>query len=67
MVGDRDDYKPDERSVMTYLAQLFSLFASTQKSDLAKRRVERVLALTQLNDGMKLKYVEDANRVREQG
>jgi hypothetical protein len=31
MIGDRDDYKPDERSVMTYLSQLFQLFASTQK------------------------------------
>jgi hypothetical protein len=63
MLGDRDDYKPDERSIMCYLSQLFALFASTQKSDLSKRRIERVIALTELNDGMKTAFVESATKV----
>ena len=64
VLGDRDDYKPDERSIMCYLSQLFALFASTQKSDLSKRRIERVIALTELNDSMKAAYVDGATKVR---
>jgi hypothetical protein len=64
LLGDRDDYKPDERSIMCYLSQLFSLFASTQKSDLSKRRIERVVALTELNDSMKATYIDGATKVR---
>ena len=63
MIGDRDDYKPDERSVMTYLSQIFQLFASTQKSDLAKRRIERVVTLTELNDSLKASYIDNATKL----
>lgn len=52
--------KPDERSMITYLSQLFQKFANTQKSELSLRRIERVIALTEMNDRLKADYNQRA-------
>lgn len=55
--------KPDERSMITYLSQLFAKFANTQKSELAIRRIERVIALTEMNDKLKSDYEAKAKKI----
>lgn len=55
--------KPDERSMITYLSQLFQKFANTQKSELSIRRIERVIALTEMNDRLKADYTQRAQKM----
>lgn len=55
--------KPDERSMITYLSQLFQKFANTQKSELSLRRIERVIALTEMNDRLKADYNQRAQKM----
>lgn len=49
--------------MITYLSQLFQKFANTQKSELSIRRIERVIALTEMNDRMKADYTQRAQKV----
>ncbi|KAJ6234733.1 alpha-actinin [Anaeramoeba flamelloides] len=43
---DMIDVKPDERAVMTYLAEYFKYFSKGQKAENAGRRIGKVAALT---------------------
>ncbi|KAH3759770.1 alpha-actinin A [Pelomyxa schiedti] len=50
----------DERSVMTYLLQFFHRFADTRKTEVAGRRISKLVGLVQSNDEMKQAYVDKA-------
>lgn len=46
----------DERSVMTYLLQYFHVFSSSNKAELAGRRISKLVALMQANDALRNDY-----------
>jgi len=51
-----DSVKPDERSIMTYVAQLYHLFAGSRKTEIAGRRVGRLVDQTAQNDQLRAEY-----------
>jgi len=48
--------RPDERSVMTYVAAYYHAFAGSQKAELAAKRLDAVLALSQEIEGLINEY-----------
>jgi archaellum component FlaC len=67
---DMADVKPDEKSVMTYLAEYFKYFSKGQKSETAGRRINKVCRLVMGLNEQKNAYNEKAtnfvNQVQEQ-
>jgi hypothetical protein len=55
--------KPDERSIMTYLVQYYHVFSSNRKTEVAARRIGKLVDLTQTNDAMKDDYSKRAAQV----
>lgn len=55
--------KPDERSIMTYLVQYYHVFSSNRKTEVAARRIGKLVDLTQTNDAMKDEYSLRADQV----
>jgi hypothetical protein len=61
-----DVVKPDERSVMTYVAQYFHAFASANKVEVAGRRVGKFINLVQSVTEMKHGYEERVKLLMKQ-
>eukprot|EP01104_Vermistella_antarctica_P019844 TRINITY_DN805_c0_g1_i1.p1 TRINITY_DN805_c0_g1~~TRINITY_DN805_c0_g1_i1.p1 ORF type:complete len:2712 (-),score=1016.99 TRINITY_DN805_c0_g1_i1:134-8269(-) len=57
--------KPDERSIITYVAQYYHVFASSNKKDDAARRVGKLVDLTATIDQMKANYETSAKALME--
>jgi actinin alpha len=57
--------KPDERSVMTYIAAYFHVFSASQKAETAAKRVDKVLEFTEQVNQAKTDYVERAMKLTE--
>jgi len=57
--------KPDERSVMTYIAAYFHVFSASQKAETAAKRVGKVLEFTEQINQAKTDYVERAMKLSE--
>lgn len=55
--------KPDERSVMTYIAAYFHVFSAGQKAETAAKRVDKVLDFQQQINNAKTDYVERAMKL----
>ncbi|KAJ6253824.1 alpha-actinin [Anaeramoeba flamelloides] len=62
---DMIDVKPDERAVMTYLAEYFKFFSKGQKAENAGRRISKVAALSKEIDEMKESYEDQAGKLKE--
>ncbi|KAJ6242462.1 alpha-actinin [Anaeramoeba flamelloides] len=62
---DMIDVKPDERAVMTYLAEYFKYFSKGQKAENAGRRISKVAALTKEIEEMKESYENKAGPLKE--
>jgi len=60
-VEDIVDIKPDERSVITYLSQFYHVFATSQKAEVAGRRIGKLVDLTSANDALKNDYSNRAH------
>jgi len=60
-----DVAKPDERSVMTYVASYFHAFASSQKGEISGRRVGKLVALTRQIESLKDEYTTRARALME--
>ncbi|KAJ4454393.1 putative Alpha-actinin A [Paratrimastix pyriformis] len=54
---------PDELSVVTYLTQFFHAFSKSAQSEVASRRVTKLVELTQSNDEMKADYERRATEL----
>merc|ERR1712137_746932 len=48
--------KPDERSVMTYIAQFYHVFSANRKNEIAGRRIGKLVDMTKTNDELKHDY-----------
>lgn len=48
--------KPDERSVMTYIAQFYHYFSANRKNEIAGRRIGKLVDITKTNDELKADY-----------
>ena len=57
---DMIDIKPDERSVITYVAQYYHVFASSQKAEVAGRRIGNLIDMNKQHDEMKRDYSTSA-------
>ncbi|KAJ3433560.1 alpha-actinin-2 [Anaeramoeba flamelloides] len=57
---DMIDVKPDERAVMTYLAEYFKVFSKGQKAETAGRRISKLVGLTKKNEELKEQYILSA-------
>jgi Ca2+-binding EF-hand superfamily protein len=55
--------KPDERSVMTYIAAYFHVFSASQKAETAAKRVAKLLEFTEANTQAKNDYEKRANEL----
>merc|ERR1712137_190942 len=53
--------KPDERSVMTYIAQFYHVFSANRKNEIAGRRIGKLVDLTKTNDELKHDYEKQAS------
>lgn len=51
-----DNVKPDERSVMTYVAQFYHLFSANKQQEIAGRRVGKLVDLIEQIEKMKEEY-----------
>jgi len=60
-----DVEKPDERSVMTYVSEFFHAFSKDSASDVAARRIQKVLNVIKSIDDFKNDYVERAKKLIE--
>jgi len=60
-----DNPKPDDKSIMAYVAQIYHLFASGKKGEVAGRRVGRLAGLEALLEKMKNDYNEKAKRLND--
>jgi len=60
-----DVAKPDERSVMTYVASYFHAFASSQKGEVAGRRIGKLVLLTRQIEQLKDEYTTRARALME--
>jgi len=56
---------PDERSVITYVSEYYRVFASSQKQEIAGRRVAKLVALTKALDEMKENYNRDSSNLAQ--
>lgn len=57
--------KPDERSVMTYVAAYFHVFSASQKAETAAKRVAKLLELTEANAAAKSDYERRADELSQ--
>lgn len=57
--------KPDERSVMTYIAAYFHVFSASQKAETAAKRVAKLLEFTEANNIAKSDYEKRARDLSE--
>lgn len=57
--------KPDERSVMTYIAAYFHVFSASQKAETAGKRVGKILEFTEQINQAKTDYVERAIKLTD--
>eukprot|EP01114_Cavostelium_apophysatum_P023733 TRINITY_DN903_c0_g1_i2.p1 TRINITY_DN903_c0_g1~~TRINITY_DN903_c0_g1_i2.p1 ORF type:complete len:941 (-),score=409.02 TRINITY_DN903_c0_g1_i2:2112-4934(-) len=57
--------RPDEHSVITYVAQFYHAFSSNKKAEVAGRRIGRLIDLTSANDQMKLDYADRAKALAD--
>ena len=48
--------KPDERSVMTYIAEFYHVFSANRKNEIAGRRIGKLVDMTKTNDELKHDY-----------
>lgn len=48
--------KPDERSVMAYVAQYYHVFSANRKQEIAGRRIGKLVDMTLTNDELKADY-----------
>lgn len=55
--------KPDERSVMTYIAAYFHVFSASQKAETAAKRVAKLLEFTEANNLAKSDYEKRAKEL----
>jgi actinin alpha len=55
--------KPDERSVMTYVAAYFHVFSASQKAETAAKRVAKLLEFTEANAAAKSDYERRAQEL----
>jgi len=55
--------KPDERSVMTYIAAYFHVFSASQKAETAAKRVAKLLEFTEANTLAKNDYEKRAQEL----
>ncbi|KAJ6228703.1 alpha-actinin-2 [Anaeramoeba flamelloides] len=63
---DMIEVKPDERAVMTYLAEYFKVFSKGQKAENAGRRINKVVELVMALEEQKNGYNDVANDLVEQ-
>jgi len=52
--------KPEERSVMTYIAEFYHVFSANRKNEIAGRRIGKLVDLTKTNDELKHDYENKA-------
>lgn len=57
--------KPDERSVMTYIAAYFHVFSASQKAETAAKRVAKLLEFTEANNIAKSDYEKRAKALTD--
>lgn len=48
--------KPDERSIMTYVASYYHAFSSSQQAEMAAKRIGKVLDLNRENQALMEEY-----------
>lgn len=59
--------KPDERSIMTYVASYYHAFSSSQQAEMAAKRIGKVLDLNRENQALMEEYELMASNVRPSG
>jgi len=57
--------KPDERSIMTYVASYFHAFANSQKGEVAGRRIGKLISLARQIEQLKDEYTLRARALME--
>ena len=55
--------KPDERSIMTYVASYYHAFSSSQQAEMAAKRIGKVLDLNRENQALMEEYELMASNV----
>lgn len=60
-----DVARPDEKSIITYVSEWFHYFASQNQSEVAARRIAKVLKMTQQNDALKNEYANKASTLAD--
>jgi len=59
-VEDVADIKPDEKSIITYVVQYYHYFASSQKGEIAGRRIGKLVDITEQNQALKNDFLSRA-------
>jgi hypothetical protein len=57
--------RPDERSIMTYVAQLYNVFSSLDKVETAGRRIGKLVNLNKTVDELTHDYEDRANALND--